>query len=467
MLNPRLKNLYDVILKLLRWNATARLKKIVARTRSEDLAAILALLSHKQRCDLFLLIEDEEKAGEVLAELEDSDAAEILDSLADERILSIIKQLSPDEQAALLRVLPEERARELLNALKGDEGAQVEGLLHYDEDTAGGIMVPVFFAQRENTTVGEAIQSLQSSGGDVDMPFYLYVLNDYDQLVGVVSLRQLVIKPPDTPLKDIMVTDVLSVRPETDQEEVARMVARYNILAVPVVDENNRLLGICTVDDVIDVMQDEATEDILRMAGAGEGALENMSVWGRVRARAPWLVVAMIGGFFAAFKITSFQNTLAVVPLLSGFIPLIMGMGGNVGTQSVSIAVRGLATGRIDSRSLFKMAASEMLVGSLLGVGVGLCMFLMVLYMANDVVQDLSVSAVRLGLIIALSGVVDMTIAATIGTAIPMILARLRMDPAVSTGPFVTSALDIIGLTVYFFIATNLLPADLFMNLTQ
>ena len=454
MLSPRLKSLYDISLKLLRWNATARLAKIVSRTRPEDLAAILGLFSARQQAEVFDLIEKVEDCGAVLAELEEGAASDLLSGLADARVLRIVRAVSPDQQADIFRMLPDARAQELLKAMKGEEGAQVEGLLRYDQDTAGGIMVPVFFAQREGTTAGEAIQALQNSSHDVDMPFYLYVLNDYDQLVGVVSLRQLVVRPPDTQLAQMMTTDVFSVRPETDQEEVARVAARYNVLAVPVVDESNRLLGICTVDDLIDVMQEEATEDILRMVGAGDEALDNPGIWRSVRARAPWLGVALVGGAAAAMIIKGYQTSLQAVPLLASFLPLIAGMGGNVGTQSVAIIVRGLATGRIDSGRLMRTVLGEMAVGALLGVGVGFCVFLLGLYMG----WAGPVPPVRLGLIIGISMTMAMTLAASVGSMMPLVLARLHLDPAVSTGPFVTSALDVLGLAIYFVIASLLLP---------
>lgn len=455
MLNPRLKNLYEVTLKLLRWKAVARLSKIIVRTRPEDLAVILPLFPPHQRTELFDLIKDDEKSGRVLTELEEGIAQELLEGLANERILLIVRKLSPDEQAYIFRILPEQRAEELLRALKGEEGAQVEGLLRYRPDTAGGLMVPVFFAQREGTTAGEAIQALQSSGQDVDMPFYLYVINDYDQLVGVVSLRQLVIRPPGTPLSEIMTTDVLTVRPETDQEEVSRIVARYNIIAVPVVDENNRLVGICTVDDLIDVMQEEATEDILKMAGAGDEALDHPDIWRSVRSRCPWLAVAMLGGVLAALVIKGYEHALREYTLLAGFIPLILGMGGNVGTQSVTIIVRGLATGRIDTHRLLKTFAFEVGTGTLLGVGAGVCVFGIGVYLGyGDVLAP-----IRFGLIVALSVLLTMAAAAALGTIIPLLLARLHLDPAVSTGPFVTSALDVIGLVLYFLVASALLPS--------
>ncbi|MDY0059092.1 MAG: magnesium transporter [Myxococcota bacterium] len=455
MLSPRLKNLYEATNKLLRWKATPRLHKVLARTRAEDLAVVLALFPPLQRAELFELVPDDEKKGLILTELGEDQARELLEGLANERVLLLLRPLSPDEQAYIFRLLPEARTQELLVTLKGEEGAQVEGLLRYPPDTAGGMMVPVFFAQREGTTAGEAIRALQSSGQDVDMPFYLYVINDYDQLVGVVSLRQLVVRQASTPLSEIMSTDVLSVRPETDQEEVSRIVARYNILAVPVVDESNRLLGICTVDDLIDVMQDEATEDILKMAGAGDEALDHPDVWRGVKARAPWLAVAMAGGLFAAMIIRQFESLLLALPLLAGFIPLILGMGGNVGTQSVTIVVRGLSTGRIDTHRLLRTSLTELTIGAILGGAAGLLIFGFVLFLGHEAGFG---TALALGAVISLAAFLSMAGAAALGTGIPLLLAKLHLDPAVSTGPLVTSALDVLGLAIYFLLGSLLLP---------
>jgi magnesium transporter len=208
-----------------------------------------------------------------------------------------------DDVADILGKLPEKKANAILKKMKKEGSEEIEGLLSYEADTAGGIMVPDFIAMREDTTAGHAIESLQKEYMDVEMPFYLYVVDEYGKLVGVSSLRQLVVVSPDTPLKDFMSTDIFSVQTDTDQEEVAKLVARYDILAVPVVNDTNELVGIVTVDDVIDIIREEATEDILKMAGAGGEFVETQSVFKSMRIRLPWLFASCIGGIAAFFVI--------------------------------------------------------------------------------------------------------------------------------------------------------------------
>jgi magnesium transporter len=280
------------------------------------------------------------------------------------------------------------------------------------------------------------------------MPFYLYVVNNYGNLVGVISLRQLVVVPPDTPLKQFMTTDVFSVKTDMDQEEVAKLVARYDILAVPVVDENNRLVGIVTVDDVIDIIRTEATEDILKMAGVGEEYVETKSIFKSTRIRLPWLFASCIGGVVAIIIIGHFEGVLTQVAYLAAFIPVIMGMGGNIGTQSSTIVVRGLATGRLNVRDIWKVVVKELCIGLILGVVYGLLI---------SAVAQVSYSTLMLAIAVGLALTSSMAIAALVGSLVPMVMARLNIDPAVSTGPFVTTAVDIISVSCYFVLATTLL----------
>jgi magnesium transporter len=332
--------------------------------------------------------------------------------------------------------------------MKTAESEEVEDLLRYEDDTAGGIMVPDFIALKEDVTAKEAIESLQKEHSDVEMPFYLYVVDEYEKLVGVSSLRQLVLVPPETQLKDIMATDVISVQTDMDQEEVARIVARYDFLAVPVVDGANRLVGIVTVDDVIDIIRKEATEDILKMAGAGEEFVETKSILKSTRIRLPWLFASCIGGIVAFFIIGRFEHSLMKFAYLAAFIPVIMGMGGNIGTQSSTIVVRGLATGRLSIQDIGPVVFKELAIGSILGLVYGLLI---------GSVAHFRYSMVPLAVAVSLAVISSMSIAALVGSLVPMGFARINIDPAVATGPFVTTAIDILSVSFYFLIATTLL----------
>jgi magnesium transporter len=280
------------------------------------------------------------------------------------------------------------------------------------------------------------------------MVFYVYAKDEEGRLSGVVSLRQLVTAAGDTPLEKFMTTDVLSVQTHMDQEEVAKLVARYDILAVPVVDDNNRLMGIVTVDDVIDIFREEATEDILKMAGVGEEFVETKSIFKSTRIRLPWLFASCLGGIFAFYVIGRFEESLTRLTYLAAFIPVIMGMGGNIGTQSSTIVVRGLATGRLNIRDIWAVVGKEMAVGFILGLVYGLLI---------GSVAQLQYNTLMLALAVCLAVLCSMSVAALVGSLVPMLLARINIDPAVATGPFVTTAIDIISVYFYFTIATRFL----------
>jgi magnesium transporter len=307
-------------------------------------------------------------------------------------------------------------------------------------------MSPDFIAIMEDVTAGDAIRIVQDSP-DVEMAFYIYVVNTHGSLIGVVSLRQLVTSRPDVQLHDIMNPHVVSVRTDEDQEDVARLVSRYDFLAVPVVEEPSRLVGVVTVDDVIDVIREEATEDILKMAGAGEEWDESHSVLGSVKSRAPWLAAAWIGGIVASFVIGHYEGTLQKYLPLAAFIPIIMGMAGNVGTQSLTIVVRGLATRRIDTKKFWSVAGREVATGFLLGILYGAALGA-VGYLRMG--YDLATNVMTLAVIVGVAAAASMTVAALLGAATPLLFARLHIDPAVATGPFVTTTIDVLGVLVYF-----------------
>jgi magnesium transporter len=405
-------------------------------------------LSLAQQHKLFDMITDVEQKGILFSELEEDIFQDLIEDMPIEAIVKILESMPADDVADIIGRLPEDRSQDILDKMKKAESEEVEDLLRYDDDTAGGIMVPDFIALKEDVTAREAIESLQKEHSDVEMAFYLYVVDEYGKLVGVSSLRQLVVVPPETPLKEFMSTDVFSVRTDMDQEEVARIVARYDILAVPVVDDANRLVGVVTVDDVIDILRKEATEDILKMAGVGEEFVETKSIFKSTRIRLPWLFASCIGGLFAFFIIGKFESSILKYAYLAAFIPVIMGMGGNIGTQSSTIVVRGLATGRLNVRDIWSVVLKELSIGVILGFVYGALI---------GSVAQLRYSMVALAISVALAVVSSMSVAALVGSLVPMAFARINIDPAVATGPFVTTAIDIISVFFYFKIATTLL----------
>jgi len=442
------KILVESVKRLLRRGAISHLAKIVNKTHGADLSVLFRSLSLAQQRKLFDMITDVEQKGIVFSELEEDIFQDLIEDMPVEAIVEILESMPADDVADIIGRLPEDRSQDILDKMKKAESEEVEDLLRYDDDTAGGIMVPDFIALKENVTAREAIESLQKEYSDVEMAFYLYVVDEYGKLVGVSSLRQLVVVAPETPLKEFMSTDVFSVRTDMDQEEVARIVARYDILAVPVVDDSNRLVGVVTVDDVIDILRKEATEDILKMAGVGEEFVETKSIFKSTRIRLPWLFASCIGGLFAFFIIGKFESSILKYAYLAAFIPVIMGMGGNIGTQSSTIVVRGLATGRLNVRDIWSVVLKELSIGVILGLVYGILI---------GSVAQWRYSMVALAVSVALAVISSMSIAALVGSLVPMAFARINIDPAVATGPFVTTAIDIISVFFYFKIATTLL----------
>jgi len=362
--------------------------------------------------------------------------------------LAVLRALSSDDTADLLGALPPEFAAELIEQLPRTESDEVVDLLRYPAETAGGIMTPEFLAVPTTTTCQEALTRLQAAA-EAEMVFYIYVVDADGVLKGVLSLRELLTMPPDTPVGEMMVSPVIRARVDMDQEEVARITARYNLLAIPVVDPEERLVGIITVDDVIDVIREEATEDMLKMSGTGVDVEYTLSMGAlqAARLRLPWLLTNVVGGLFTAWVMTRFTNTLETVLALVAFVPVSMALGGSLGLQSSTIVVRGLATGQIELGDVRRVFLREMRVGAMIGVVCGLLVGAAALLWRDPWV----------GLVVGSSLAVSSCVAVTIGTLTPILFQRLRLDPAVTSGPLVTTLNDVTGLTVYLGVATLLL----------
>ena len=441
-----IKILRDTFARLLRRNAHTNLVKLIRKTHPADLAVVFRYFSDEEQAQVFSIMVEDGQAMEFLVELDDTLIANLLENESPERIATVIQESSANDQSFILSTLEDEQAQSVIELLKTEEQEEIEELMGYPEDSAGAMMTTNVFTLYQNTTCRDALKSLQDQS-EAEMVFYLYITDDDDRLVGVASLRALATTPADTILKNIMVKRVHTVRPETDQEEVAQIVAQYNYLAVPVLDEDDQLLGIVTVDDVVDVIREEATEDFLQMAGAGKDReILLKSSWENARARLPWLFASWIGGIFAASIIGTFEHMLESMIALAAFIPVIIGMGGNIGTQSSTIIVRGIATGRIEIGSELKVLLKEVRVGIILGALYGLLLGVFAKFRFID-------ADPMLGVVVGLSIGCSMLIAVAVGTFIPMFLRKVDIDPAIATGPFVTTSIDILGVLFYFVIA--------------
>jgi magnesium transporter len=438
MAQRKLDVVLDSVKRLQRMGATSNLVNLLQKQYPADLAQLFSELPEKDRVSAFsLLLERNSRlAMEALSELGPEAGAALLAGRSAEEIVKLTQELPSDDVAAIIDNLPEELSAAVLELMqKKPTGTDVGELLEYPEKTAGRIMNPKVFALSEDVTASEAISALQASR-DVEMVFYLYVIDNRRHLVGVVSLRRLLLVPPDTPLKRIMTTDLISVRVDMDQEEVAAQVASYNLLAIPVVDAENKLVGVITVDDVIDVIKDEATEDVYRLAGLASDDRVFTSPLESLRKRLPWLLVNLVTAFIAASVVKLFEGTIGLVTSLAVFMPVVAGMGGNAATQTLAVIVRGIALGELTWSNTRKALIKEALVGIGNGIACGI---------VGAGVAWLMQGTPWLGLILGMAMIINMFVAATAGTLIPLALRALKVDPALASSVFITTLTDVFG----------------------
>jgi magnesium transporter len=425
-----LENRHDEARKLLQEFQPADIAEFVEDFKPDEIVPVLNLLTG-------------DVAGEVLNQIDPELAAQVLRSMGAEKTSAIIDEMYSDDVADLLAELPVHEKDKILNLMEREDAVEVRELLEYQADTAGGIMTTEYVAILKNITAERAIEVLREIAPDAETVYYVYVVNEKNQLVGVISLRELIVANPGTIVENIMHHKVKSVNVNMDQEEVAAIVTKYDFLAIPVVDDDNCLMGIVTVDDVIDVIHEEATEDIFRLAGTAEIDLEvNLSarIMNSLRSRLPWLLITLAGGLLAGRIIRGLESELQAVVALAYFIPLLTGMGGNVGTQSSTLTVRGLATGQVDAKKLFITVGREAMVGMAVGLICGLIVTLVAFFWQKSLLLGLVVGGALLG---------NMITAATMGTFVPMVFKRLGIDPAVASAPFISTSIDITGLLIY------------------
>ncbi len=425
-------------------------RELKAGTHPGDLLNLLEELEVEQQAEVMQKLSATD-AALIFQEMEDFEQAEILRLLEPERAKEILYHMAPDDAADLVGELTPEEAGQLMTLIGEDESFDLGGLLEYPEESAGGIMTTEYISLPADIPVEEAIARLREIAPEAETIYYVYVVDGEGKLIGVISLRDLIAAADGTLLKEIMRRNIINVNAQLDQEEVATVVSKYDLLAVPVVDDQGRLLGIITVDDVIDVLEQEATEDIYRLAGASEVEgveLTEASVGKVVRLRLPWLLISMAGGILSGSVIGVYEDTLHAIVMLAVFIPVIMDMGGNVGTQSSTIFVRGLATGEIESEEVWSYFFREVRIGLTMGVICGILIsFVAFIWQGNP----------YLGLVVGISMAATISMAALIGTLVPMICNMINIDPAITAGPFVTTIKDVTGLLIYFIIASAFL----------
>lgn len=442
----------DMVRRLNRRGATSNLSKLISKTHPADMAWVFRHLTKDERSAVFNLICKSEFVGEFLSELDDAFVIELVKELDPPYMAEILSDMPSDDAVDLLEILPEDLADTIREHMKKKDREEVDELMQYHPESAGGLMSPDFMYLDEELTAGDAINAIQNRGEDKEMVFYLYITHGDCKLSGVISLRELLLHPAEQKLKEIMNPNVISVSTDTERGEVAHVVSQYNILAVPVVDSNYTLVGIVTVDDIIDVIREEATEEFLQMAGAGKDReILLKSTKESAFIRAPWLFASWIGGIVTMFVIGSFEHELAKVIALASFIPIVTGMGGNIAVQSSTIVVRGIATGRINMNEAYKVVFKEIRVGIILGLVYGTVL---------GVVAFLGFAEPPLlGVVVGGAILSSMVMSAFVGTSIPLIFKRFDIDAAIATGPFVTTSIDILSTLLYLWFA------KIFLNL--
>jgi len=449
--------------RLLRVGATANLLNLLQKRHPVDIAAILrALNDHERRAAVEVMAGAQPRlAMQVVAELGVDMGAALLAARPATDIVRLLQELAPDDAAGLIDRLPQKLADEVRELMRGEPTTEIAEVLENPEGTAGRIMNPRVFALAEDATAEEAVKAIQELGG-VEMSFYLYVIDERRHLVGVVSLRRLLLVPPLATLKRIMTTDVISVGVDTPQEEVARKVASYHLLAVPVVDDENKLVGTVTVDDVIEVIRDTTTEEFQKLGGleALDEPYVQTPMMTLVKKRARWLVVLFVGEMLTATAMGYFEKEIARAVVLALFVPLVISSGGNSGSQAASLIIRALAVGEVTLRDWWRIMRREVVSGFALGTILGSVGFVRVsLWQQLFGTYGAHWFLIALTVLFALIGVVMWgTIA---GSMLPFIMKRLGADPATSSAPFVATLVDVTGLVIYFTVAATILRGTL------
>ena len=436
--------LVDDVVALVEAGQKGMVLNLVTDLRPADLADLLAHLPEEAAQEVVRWVPTED-TSDAVAELDSSDRADLLEGLTTPELVALLDHLDTDDAADVLADVDDARSDEVLSRL--EDADDVEDLLRYDEDTAGGLMGTELVSVQSTATIAEATEAVRENADDVDPVYAVYVVDEADRLVGQVPLARLLLSPAQTPVLDVLDEDAQSVGVDLDQEEVARIMERYDLVALPVVSASGRLLGRITIDDVVDVIREEAEEDLQRAVGITGDEELSSSVFSVSRGRLPWLAVGMAGAFVSGLVIQGFEGALTKAIVLATFIPLVTATGGNAAIQSAAIAVQGLTSGDLWLADGVKRLGKEMAVALLNGLVLGVLIGVVVVLMGQG-------DPVRLALTIGLTLLAVIVIATTNGALIPFLLQRAGVDPASAMGPFVTTLNDIVGLSVYFAIAT-------------
>ncbi len=437
--------LVQAIRKLIRKDAIDNVCNLINKLHPADIAKITQNLAPDERIVLIKAINDIKLRAEAIEFLDDyTVAADILSNFSPEEIAKVLENISIDKAVDIFEELDEDVAEEVQNHLDDKVKEEMASLAKYPEDSAGGIMNPDFFAINKDMTVEEAIDAIRRASKEKRI-IYVYVIDKYKHLIGVVTLRALITADKDAKIEFITNTNIISVRTDMDQEEVAKIVEKYDLLSIPVTDNKNRLVGVINVDDIIDVIREETTEDIYKLVGTSEDEMEEVSVLSIIKYRAPWLIMSLIGESISGSVLKFFDGTLRNAISLSFFMPLIMALGGNTGQQSQTIVVRALAIGKFDESGIWIIIRKQIKTALSIGALFSVLGFLMAFVFQRNV---------HLAIVVASSLFLSMFLSTMIGALLPLGLKKMNVDPAVAASPFISALNDIMGLFIYLLIAT-------------
>jgi magnesium transporter len=434
----------------------ADLKNAVARSDSSFVSTQVAVLHPADIADILDEIDlneakfiyrhlEEEVASDTMMELDDDVREKFLESLSDQQIAQIIDNLDTDDATDLVAELPEERQEEVLEQVEDEEQvSDIEDLLTYDSNSVGGLMAKELIQVNMDWTVLRCVREMRKQAEEVDYVYTIYVVDNDNHLMGIVSLKKMLLGSERTMISDIFKTDVLYLKADMDAEEAANFAEKYDLVVIPVVDDQGKLIGRVTVDDLMDVVREETSKDYQMLSGISKNVESSDSIWVTSRARLPWLLIAMAGGIVGAMVIGNYEEDLQLRPEMAFFIPLVVAMGGNVGIQSSSLVVQGLANNTMGLDGIFKKVMKELGVGLFNGFACTLVLLIYSFAVSFPLALSLTIGSSLLAVIL---------FAAAFGTFIPLVLKKYGFDPALATGPFITTSNDIIGLFFYFILA--------------
>ena len=443
----------EEVIELIKTRKFNKLKEYLQNVNSADLPSLFDELNEEQILIAYRLL-SKEKAAEAFAEFDSDVQEKLINGFSDKELKSVIDELFMDDTVDLIEEMPANVVKRILRNIKSEDRKIINELLNYPEDSAGSIMTTEFIDLKENMTVEQALEKIKKIGLEKETIYNCYVLNMHRKIRGIIDLKSLVIAEKDTVIKDIMETNVITVSTLEDQEVVAKMFDKYNFLALPVVDKEKRLVGIITIDDAMDVLQDEVSEDFEKMAAItpSEDSYFKTSVFTHAKNRIVWLIVLMLSSIVTGAIITKYETAFAAVPILVAFIPMIMGTTGNCGSQTSTLIIRGMSNDEISLKDYFKAVWKEFRIAILVGLMLGI---------ANSIRIFIQYQDLKLAAVVSISLLGTVVLAKFLGCSLPMLAKKLKIDPALMATPVIATISDMCSVLIFFKVATLVMGLDI------